>query len=132
MSDLLEVCATCASLRIQVEAWVQVNGWKAEDVSRDGEAWCPTCEEHDVNVVHLHRVEGTKRWTITTGWRGSGIANGDQDAECIVRHTQHGGHVPLRIVGDHVAWKVSLQPAELPLRTCLRAVRLLAKATAAQ
>lgn len=51
----LQACAHCGSLHLEYEAWVDCNRERIYDASHDGDAWCPSCSEHEVTVVSLTR-----------------------------------------------------------------------------
>lgn len=130
MIRTLQVCATCASLHLEYEAWVDVNTCKVRDASNEGECWCPVCEAHDVRTVWLEDVGHGWR-VMGNGW-GAPIMG--KDVEVTVRRSNSAGQ-RCRLLWTNTGelrWSLSLQVAELPLRCILRAIRARAKAAAAE
>ncbi len=135
--DVLEVCATCASLDTEYEAWVHANTGRVLDVSGDGEAWCPRCGEHDVALVHVVRSEPGSRWwrveEFTLGGLPRAVVEVDVGGKwrlvARVIPTTVAGYPTTRtwLCGEHGDCPITF----LSLRTALRVVRAIAKATAA-
>lgn len=70
--DHVTVCRACRSMRLQVEAWTDVNRWVAKD-GLDGDYWCPKCDEHfkHHSVAELIRQPEDGSWVAFIAMRPS-------------------------------------------------------------
>lgn len=50
---VLSRCSVCNSEDVEVLAWVLMNGDAYVDDADPSDTWCPTCEQHDIEVCRV-------------------------------------------------------------------------------